>query len=266
VHWDRQGEANRAVIVCRNITERKQLREEVLRNAQLAALGELAAGIAHEINNPINGIINYAQIIEDRWPKEDNPHAQLPQKIIKEGQRVAIIISKLLSFARVDTEEKRAVNIGEVIEDTLDLTGTMLRKDFINVELESAPSIPRCRAVKHQLVQIFLNIIGNARYALNLKYPTREVHKKIIISCTEVRLNDKPMLRIIFKDYGIGIANDILEKVCNPFFSTKPPEEGTGLGLSISHGIIEEHGGELKVTSSRGQWTEVRIDLPVWNK
>ncbi len=266
VHWDQQGEANRAVIVCRNITEKKQLREEVLRNAQLAALGELAAGIAHEINNPINGIINYAQIVEDRWPKENNRHAQLPQKIIKEGQRVAIIISKLLSFARVDTEEKQAVNISEVIQDTLDLTGTMLRKESIEVELDIASMVPRCKAVSHQLLQIFLNIVGNARYALNLKYPERNPNKKITISCTEVALHDAPMVRIIFKDYGTGIAKDILEKVCNPFFSTKPPEEGTGLGLSISYGIIEEHDGELNVTSSQGQWTEVRIDLPVWKK
>lgn len=264
IHWDQQGEANRAVIVCRNITERKQLREEVLRNAQLAALGELAAGIAHEINNPINGIINYAQIVGDRWPQENNPHAQLPQKIIKEGQRVAVIISKLLSFARVDTEQKKAVNIRETIQDTLDLTGTMLKKEFIEVELAIAPRLPHCKAVNHQLLQIFLNIIGNARYALNRKYPEPDPNKKITINCSEIAKHDEQMVRIIFKDYGTGIAGDIINKVCNPFFSTKPPEEGTGLGLSISYGIIEEHDGELNVTSNQGQWTEVRIDLPVW--
>ena len=266
VHWDNAGNVNRIVIVCRNLTEKKQLREEVLRNAQLASLGELAAGIAHEINNPINGIINYAQIVEDRWPKEDNRHAELPQKIIKEGERVAIIVSKLLSFARVDTEEKQPIDFKELIEDTIDLTGAMLRKDFIIIEIDIPPAIPRCRGVKHQLLQIFLNIIGNARYALNLKYPGRNEHKKIMIACSLHTLDNAPTLRIIFKDNGIGIARDILNKVCNPFFSTKPPGDGTGLGLSISHGIIEEHDGELSVTSVQDQWTEIKIDLPVWQQ
>lgn len=266
VHWDGTGNVNRIVIVCRNLTEKKQLREEVLRNAQLASLGELAAGIAHEINNPVNGIINYAQIVEDRWPKEDNRHAELPQKIIKEGERVAVIVSKLLSFARVDTEEKRAVDLKELIENTIDLTGTMLRKDFIAIEIDIPSNLPRCRGVKHQLLQIFLNIIGNARYALNLKYPGHNEHKKIMISCSPHTLDNTPMLRILFKDTGIGIAKDIVAKVCNPFFSTKPPGDGTGLGLSISHGIIEEHDGEFSVTSVQDQWTKILIDLPVWQQ
>lgn len=266
VHWNSRGDVNRIVVVCRNLTEKKQLREEVLRNAQLAALGELAAGIAHEINNPVNGIINYAQIVEDRWPKEDNPHAELPQRIIKEGERVAIIVSKLLSFARVDTEEKKAVDIIEVIGDTIDLTGAMLKKEFISVELDLPVRLPLCRAVKHQLLQIFLNLIGNARYALNQKYPRQDPDKRIIITCIEETVNSRPMLRVLFKDHGTGIAKNIVEKVCNPFFSTKPPGDGTGLGLSISHGIIEEHDGELGVTSSQGHWTEVRIDLPIWQQ
>jgi PAS domain S-box-containing protein len=266
VHWEATGNVNRIVIVCRNLTEKKQLRQEVLRNAQLASLGELAAGIAHEINNPVNGIINYAQIVADRWPKEDNRHAELPQKIIKEGERVAVIVSKLLSFARVDTEEKQAVDLKEVVEDTIDLTGAMLRNDFITVEIDILPKLPRCKGVKSQLLQIFLNIIGNARYALNLKYPGHNEQKKIMVSCSLHTLDNTPMLRILFKDNGIGIAKAIVDKVCNPFFSTKPPGVGTGLGLSISHGIIEEHNGELSVTSIQDQWTEIRIDLPVWQQ
>lgn len=264
MHWDHKGGIDNVVVVCRNLTEKKQLREEVLRNAQLAALGELAAGIAHEINNPINGIINYAQIIDDRWPKEDNPHAQLPGRIIKEGERIALIVSKLLSFARVDGEKKRAVAIQEIIKDALDLTGTMLKKEFIKVELDVAPDLPRCRAVVHQILQIILNIIGNARYALNEKYSGNDSDKKIVISCLQVESNDRTMVRVIFRDFGTGIARESIDKVCNPFYSTKPPGEGTGLGLSISHGIIEEHHGVFEVQSVQGQWTEVRIDLPVW--
>ena len=169
-----------------------------------------------------------------------------------------------MSFARVDTEKKVAVDISEVINDSLDLTGAMLRKDFITVQLDFEPNLPRCKAVIHQLLQIFLNIIGNARYALNQKYPGRDPNKTITISCETGSNNDEEVLRVIFTDNGIGIAKKDLDKVCNPFFSTKPPEEGTGLGLSISYGIIEEHNGELSVASSPGHWTEVKIDLPVW--
>lgn len=268
VHWDhRQDKSKQVVIVCRNLTEKKQLREEVLRNAQLAALGELAAGIAHEINNPINGIINYAQIVEDKWDRDEHHrHAQVPSKIIKEAERVALIVSKLLSFARVDSEKKVAVDIGEIISDSLDLTGAVLRKDLISVSLDIPERLPRSKGVTHQLQQIFLNLLGNARYALNLKYPIGNPDKTITIHCREVVIDERKMLRTTFKDNGTGIAKNIVQKVCNPFFSTKPPSEGTGLGLSISYGIIEEHDGELSVTSSPDNWTEVVIDLPLWKQ
>ncbi|SDO53494.1 PAS domain-containing sensor histidine kinase [Desulforhopalus singaporensis] len=266
IHWGAGGEANRVVVVCRNLTEKKRLREEVLRNAQLAALGELAAGVAHEINNPINGIINYAQIVDDHWLDKNNRHAELPQRIIKEGERIALIVSKLLSFARADTEKKEAVSIEDGVTDSLDLTGAMLKKEFIAVELDLQPQLPRCRAVRHQLLQIFLNVIGNARHALNMKYPGRNPDKKITITCSTLTGGEREMVRTVFRDNGTGIASEIIDKVCNPFFSTKLPDQGTGLGLSISHGIIEEHEGKLTVRSSAGQWTEITIDLPIWKQ
>ncbi len=267
VEWYDDSSVGRAVVVFRNLTEKKQLREEVLRNAQLAALGQLAAGVAHEINNPVNGILNYAQIVDDKWDRDLNSrHAQLPSKIIKEAERVALIVSKLLSFARADTERKVAVDIREVIDDSLDLLGASLEKEGIDVHIDVAENLPRCKAVIHQLRQIYLNVIGNARYALNLKYPGFHPGKRLSISCRLVMVNDVQMVRSRFKDTGTGIAKNILEKVCNPFFSTKPPGEGTGLGLSISYGIIEEHGGELSLISSPGNWTEVIIDLPVWKQ
>ena len=261
-----QGNVSRVVVVCRNLTEKKRLRAEVLRNAQLAALGELAAGIAHEINNPINGIINYAQIIEDTG-NNDTPHAQLPCRIIKEGERIAIIVSKLLSFARAGTEKKEPVILKEVIDDVLDLTGAMLRKEHIIIEMDIPATLPAVKAVVHQIRQIFLNIASNARYALNEKYTGSDPDKKIIITCMVIEEgteSGEPMVRTVFRDHGTGISKKILEKICNPFFSTKPADQGTGLGLSISYGIIEEHHGELDIQSVDGLWTEVVVDLPVW--
>lgn len=260
---DKDGVVSRVVVVCRNLTEKKQLRAEVQRNAQLAALGELAAGVAHEINNPITGIINYAQILEDSRP-EGAPHEQLPGWIIKEGERIAIIVSKLLSFARRDVEKKQAVLSSALFDDVLNLTGTMLKKEHIEVELLIPDDLPPVRAVVHQIQQIILNIISNARYALNQKYQGRDPHKKISITAMTFENEGAAMVRFEFKDYGTGIAKDVMDKVCNPFFSTKPPEEGTGLGLSISYGIIEEHHGVLTVESVEGEWTQIIIDLPVW--
>lgn len=265
VQRDRRGNVTRVVVVCRNLTEKKQLRAEVLRNAQLAALGELAAGIAHEINNPINGIINYAQIIDDSRDREKkDPHAHLPVRILKEGERIALIVSKLLSFARAGTEKKQPLVLQSVIEDVLDLTHTMLKKDRIQVRLDIPEDLPACRAVLHQVQQIFLNLISNARYALNEKFENRSGEKTISIICAMEAGGDTPMVRTVFVDNGIGIPKTIIEKVCNPFFSTKSQDKGTGLGLSISFGIIEEHHGELEIQSLEGEWTRVIIDLPAW--
>ena len=263
VQRHRDGRVARVVVVCRNLTEKKRLRQEVLRNAQLAALGELAAGIAHEINNPINGIINYAQIIEDLSEGEaEGPHAELPQRIKKEGERIAIIVSKLLSFARAGAERKEPLIIRETVEDVLDLTAAMLKKEYIVIEMDIPDTLPAARAVVHQIRQIFLNIVSNARYALNEKYPGEDPDKKLIISCTPAE--GGTMVRTVFRDHGTGIPKKLMEKICNPFFSTKPADQGTGLGLSISYGIIEEHDGELDIQSVHGFWTEVTVDLPVW--
>ncbi len=273
VQQNRTGRVSQVVVVCRNLTEKKRLRAEVLRNAQLAALGELAAGIAHEINNPINGIINYAQILQDLQdlrtpPGTEHPpaqtHSQLPGRIIKEGERIALIVSKLLSFARSGSEKKESMPMAEVIEDVLDLTRAMLKKEQIQVAVEVPRDLPPCRAVIHQVQQIFLNILGNARYALNQKYQESPFEKKIILTCSQVNSRGIAMVRTSFYDNGVGIPKAIMDKICNPFFSTKPPDQGTGLGLSISYGIIEEHQGELSIHSAPGQWTRVDIDLPLW--
>ncbi len=265
VQRNRQGSVNRVVVVCRNLSEKKRLRAEVLRNAQLAALGELAAGIAHEINNPITGIINYAQIIEDSQDAQNaGPHVQLPARIIKEGKRIAIIVSKLLSFAREGSMEKEPLIVKGIIEDVLDLTHAQLKKDHIRVDIGIPDNLPSCRAVLHQIQQIFLNIISNARYALNEKYKTKKFEKKITIRCSTFGMNKDAMIRISFLDNGTGISRKIIDKICNPFFSTKSQDKGTGLGLSISYGIIEEHQGKLAIESLQGEWTKVEIDLPAW--
>ncbi len=245
-----------------DITEKINLKVETERSRHLALIGELAAGVAHEINNPISGVINYAQIL---WNKsiEGSREKDLASRIIKEGSRIATIVHNLLSFARPKKEEKSAVDIHEILSDSLSLTGTQLRKDGIKIKLDIPKNLPEITAYPQQIQQVFLNIISNARYALNQKYPGAHDSKILEILGETTTVNAHPYVKITFHDHGTGIPAKIKNKVMNPFFTTKPSGKGTGLGLSISHNIINDHGGRLIIESTEGEFTKVIILLPV---
>lgn len=245
----------------REIEEKTSLQKEAMRSAQLAALGELAAGVAHEINNPINSIINHAQLLIDEGSEAGG--TAYAGQIIREGDRVASIVRSLLSFARDRQGDKSPVSITDAITESLNLVGAQLKKDNIRVILEIPPALPDVMAYMYQLEQVFLNIISNARYALNQKYPAAHADKILEISGEEAVLGNSPYVRVIFHDHGIGMPADIMHKAMNPFFTTKPAGTGTGLGLSISYGIISDHGGTLVISSIEGSFTEVSIELPV---
>ncbi|MBI4682596.1 MAG: PAS domain-containing sensor histidine kinase [Nitrospirae bacterium] len=244
------------------ITDRRQAEAEALRSGHLAALGELAAGVAHEINNPINGIINYAQILINRGIEGSKEH-DIAKRIIKESDRIAVIVNSLLSFARDRKEINSIVRISEIIYDTLALTETHLKKDGIIIRVQNPSDMYTVSAQRQQLLQVFLNIVSNSRYALNEKYSGMHEDKILEIQCEKIMSNENPYIRLSFHDRGTGIPADALNKVMNPFFSTKPSGIGTGLGLSISHSIISNHGGKLIIDSVEGEFTNVIIQLPL---
>lgn len=248
-----------------NITEQKKAEEETIRASHLASIGELAAGVAHEINNPINGIINYTQILLNR-SKEGSKEQDITRRIIKEGDRIAGIISSLLSFARDSKKEKCPVHIREIMTDSLALTETQLKKDGIVLTVDIPPDLPGIVAHPQQIEQVFLNLISNARYALSQKYPETHKDKALDITAKKIMIKQIPFMRITFHDKGIGIPAEVKDKVINPFFTTKPGSEGTGLGLSISHGIINDHDGNITIDSVEGNFTNVIIDLPLNNQ
>jgi PAS domain S-box-containing protein len=249
------------IIIVTDITEKTNLEAEAVRAGHLASLGELAAGVAHEINNPINGIINYAQIIANKSEKRSK-ESDIASRIIKEGNRIAVIVSSLLSFARERKEEKAPVRIERILHDSITLTEVQIRKEGIILKIDLSSPLPEIIANPQQIQQVLLNIISNARYALNRKYQGTHESKKIEISCNKLLIDGSPFVRLIFYDQGTGISANILDKVLNPFFSTKPSGEGTGLGLSISHGIIKDHGGRLQIESKEAEFTRIIIDLP----
>jgi signal transduction histidine kinase/FixJ family two-component response regulator len=262
---NRHGQVVSVIKMASDITRQLQLREEASRAGQLASLGELAAGVAHEINNPINGIINYAQILADQFA-EDAENREIVQEIIDEGERVANIVKNLLDFAKARPEFKNSVSIEDVLAASLSLTKSQLSRDGIKLLVDMTPDLPPILAHLQQIQQVVLNLISNARYALNQKYPAADQEKIFHI---ESEIHSSPaglFVRLSFLDRGIGIAPEVLPKVMDPFYSTKPSGAGTGLGLSISHGIIQDHGGEIRIFSEQGKYTRVVVDLPAVEK
>jgi len=249
------------VTVYSDETELKSLQAETIRAAHLASIGELAAGVAHEINNPINSVINLSQVLVNESGSQSLPY-DIGGRIIKEGNRIAAIVGSLLAFARDSKDRKNLISVRDILSETLSLTEAQVRKDGIDLKTAIPADLPYVMGCFQQIQQVFLNLINNARYALNQKHPDGDENKILEISAKPVFYADRQYVRIAFTDHGIGIGTGDIEHVMNPFFTTKPAGDGTGLGLSIGHGIISDHGGTLKIESCEGQFTQVTIDLP----
>jgi PAS domain S-box-containing protein len=255
----------KVVALWRDVTDKKAATVAMMRAEQLAALGELAAGVAHEINNPINGIINYAQILANKTEEGDVMH-DIAVRLIKEGDRIARIVKGLLSFARRHHEDKTDISIKDILSDSMTLTAAQLRNDNITTKTNLMDDLPNIKAQAHEIEQVFVNIISNARHALNQKFSGSHADKVLAITAETIPSNGQPYIRMIFKDNGTGIPAAVIDKVMNPFFSTKTERKRTGLGLSISHSIVEEHGGRFSIESEEGRYTKVVVELPVYQK
>ena len=261
-----QDQGDIRLLVARDLSEEEVSRAEQMRAAQLAAIGELAAGVAHEINNPINGIINFAQLLlDDLERKRNDPVSsrEILARIISEGTRIGSIAHKLLDFARGQEVEIAPVTVCELIDICLDLVGHQLKKEGIRVEQDIAPSLPPVVCSRQQMEQVLLNILSNARYALNRKYPSGNERKKIVISAALDKRENRSFVVLRITDFGTGIEHDVRQRLFEPFFSTKPKGEGTGLGLSISHGLVQDNNGFLQVQSEVGEYTTLLVGLPV---
>ncbi len=254
------GKEKLTLLVARDLTEEELMKAEAMRAAQLASIGELAAGVAHEINNPINGIINYAQMLEDIAQGEEGK--DIVQRIIKEGKRIASITRNLLDFSRNSAKDPEPANIADLIQDCVDLVFHQFKKDSIQISIDLSRSIPEIMCNAKQIQQVILNIFSNSRYALNQRYPNPAAEKKIEIHGELTHHDSKPYGRIIITDFGTGIESHIMDRLFDPFFSTKAEGEGTGLGLSISHGLVQDNGGYLRIRSKVGKQTSLILDLP----
>ncbi len=255
------GKIDKIMLIARELSSDESQKVDSIRTAKMAAIGELAAGVAHEIINPIAGIINFAQLLLDTY-ELDPAGIDIVQKIMKEGDRIAAITHNLISFARADSRRPEPVNPVDIIKESLALVQHQLQKDGIMVVTDFPENDALIVADFRQLQQVILNLSSNSRYALNARYQGHDPHKKIEISCLKKQDKDHSFYRITIKDYGTGMPQSLLERLFEPFFTTKPPGEGTGLGLSISYGIIKDHKGDLRVNSILDKFTEMIIELP----
>ncbi|MBE7413285.1 MAG: response regulator [Leptospiraceae bacterium] len=255
--------------IIRDITERRVseenrlILEAQLRQSQkLEAIGSLASGMAHEINNPLMGVINYSQLIRDKMEK-DSQLWKYASSIEEEGYRISTIVQNLLSFAHRKNDTKKPEEVKDIIDSALKLTHLLFKKSNIHLEVKIPEGLPKAICRIQEIHQVLLNLFNNSKFALNQKYPTQNEDKILRIEASLITEKEfGPMIRIQVEDHGTGIRPDIIEKIFDPFYTTKPRSEGTGLGLSVSYGIIRDHDGRLLVESEEGKFTRFNIDLP----
>jgi predicted ATPase/signal transduction histidine kinase/tRNA A-37 threonylcarbamoyl transferase component Bud32 len=257
-----------AVAVATDISERKQaevekreLEAQLRQQQRLESVGTLASGVAHEINNPIQGIMNYAELIYNNVTDHELV-VDFAKEIDLESHRVAKIVRNLLAFSRQDaSEDPEPVQMIEVVESSLSLIRAVLRSNHIAVEVIAEPGLPAVRCRAQQIQQIIMNLVTNARDALNSIYGEYDDRKRIELHVQRSARHD--WVKVSVRDFGPGIPPEVLPRIFDPFFTTKGRDQGTGLGLAVSHGIAQEHGGELTVETAPGQGATFILELPV---
>jgi PAS domain S-box-containing protein len=243
----------RMVVFVRDITEYKKMQEQLIAQDRLASIGQLTAGVAHELNNPLTGIIGFSELLlEKELPADITADINI---IHSEAERAARIVENLLTFSRKHRTEKTPTDINEVIEKTLRLRTSEQKLKNIKTITRLSTGMQQIMANALQLQQVFLNIIVNAEFFMV------ESHKKGTLIITTEKTGE--YIRISFTDDGPGIPQENLKHVFNPFFTTKVVGKGTGLGLSICHGIVTEHGGSIRAESKPGEGATFIIELPI---
>ena len=269
-YYDKKGKLLKTIGIIQDITEkialekeREKLEIKLSEQQKLEAIGILASGVAHEINNPINGIMNYGQIILD----DENVNRNIKgyaNEIIGESKRISEIVKNLLQFSRHEKQHHSLARIEDIINQTLVLIKTVIKKDNIVINLDIQKELPSIKCRSQQIQQVVLNLLINARDAINEKKGDSDKEleeEEILVSAKLILIDNIKWIRVSVKDKGIGIGDESKDKVFNPFYTTKPKYQGTGLGLAISYGIIKEHQGVLDFKTKEGEGTEFYFDL-----
>jgi PAS domain S-box-containing protein len=244
--------------------DRERIEAQLRQSQKLESIGTLASGIAHEVNNPLTGMVNYAELIATRV--DDDRLREFAVGIQQEGARVAAIVRNLLSFARKDSGQTTAAHVAQLVQTTLMLIRALLDRDGIDVRIDMPDDLPPVACHPQQIEQVLLNVLTNARDALNERFAERPSPDKwLAVRARELDQGSARCVRLTVEDNGTGIPEAIRDRVLDPFFTTKPRDRGTGLGLSISYGIVRDHGGRLWIEHgpASGGATALHVDLPV---
>jgi len=239
---------------------------EAARGEKLASVGLLAAGIAHELNNPLTGVLTFSHLVRKQLP-EGSPEAEDLDLVIQETKRCATIIRRLLDFAREKTPEKKYSDLNGVIEETAQLISQSAQVADIDIKMDLDPELPTVWIDEDLVRQVIMNMLVNAQHAIDgggtISVRTRLRTDR---AAADPKSGPVPMVEIVIEDTGCGINEEDLQKIFDPFFTTKGVGKGTGLGLSVSHGTIEAHGGQIEVESVVGKGSKFSIYLPVGGK
>ena len=239
------------LLIFNDITDRVRLENQLQQAERLSSIGLFAAGIAHEVNTPLAAISSYAQMLLGD-SRRDDPQRELLEKIEKQSFRASDILNNLLNFARFSDRDFEELNLNSLMLDTLSLLEHHFRKSAIEINLDFEPTLPATIGNAGKLQQVFMNLFLNARDSMpkggRLRLSTRKVNSELVVQV---------------EGSGTGISKEAIQRIYDPFYTTKPVGRGTGLGLSISYGIIQEHSGRIKVDSQPGKGTTFSVYIPV---
>jgi PAS domain S-box-containing protein len=256
------GEITHLMSIQRDITERKRSEEELQRqrdalyqSEKLATMGQLLAGVAHELNNPLSVVMGQAALL--RQSTRTKRQIERADKIVLAAERCARIVNNFLALARQRPPETQPVHLNAVVRDAVELLAYPLRVDNVEVQFALAEALPILRADPHQLHQVVVNLVANAHQAM------RELPLPRQLTLATGLDEGGSLVWLEVRDTGPGIAPELQMRIFEPFFTTKPPGVGTGLGLSLCQGIVETHGGKIRVVAREGPETVFRVELPV---
>jgi signal transduction histidine kinase len=280
-----EAEQQRTRELAGSLEELRMTQDRLVQTQKLASLGQLTAGIAHEIKNPLNFVNNFSGVsvelidelqealkgraVDDKMLTEISELAEILrgnlEKIVQHGKRADAIVKNMLLHSREGSGEHRPVDINSTVEESLNLAyhGARAEKQGFTIILERSfdPTAGEADVFPQDITRVLLNLISNGFYAATKRKEVDGDGFEPTITAATRNLGDRVEIRI--RDNGTGVAPEVKEKMFNPFFTTKPSGEGTGLGLSISHDIIvKQHAGSIEVDTQPGEFTEIRIILP----
>ena len=247
------GERTGAILVLEDVSSRIKLESQLQQREKLSSIGLLAAGVAHEVNTPLTGVSSYTQMLLGMIPENDPKYALL-QKVQRQTDRATDIVGNLLNFSRAGSSaDFSEIDLNRILEDTLQLLEVPLRHGKIEIAKKFTPTLPKIYGNAGKLQQVFTNLILNARDAVNGHGGRIELETKTDCDGVSIKVADN----------GAGISAENLSKIYDPFFTTKEVGKGTGLGLAVTYGIIEEHGGQIRVESEPEKGTTFNLSFPI---